>query len=123
MTRAALIAGLVAVLLGWPATPASANPKGGCPLGRICLYIGRGYTGERHDVGGDQAGPCTPLATPVWSAVNRSGPRAGTPAYLLRLFRDPGCTQPASTVAPEAARADTAGARSFVLECRPSAGC
>ena len=117
MRRAAVLTALVMALVAGPAGPASANPKGGCPLGKLCLYTGRGYTGDRQDVD-PQAGPCTAVATPVWSAVNRSGPRAGTAAYRLTLFRDAACTQPASTVAPEAARADTGGARAYEVTAR-----
>ena len=115
MRRAAVLTGLVVALVAGPAGPASANPKGGCPLGKLCLYTGRGYTGDRQDVD-PQPGPCTAVATPVWSAVNRSGPRAGTARYRLRLYRDTVCRNQAATVAPEAGRENTGGSRSFVIE-------
>lgn len=118
-----LVSGLAAALTAVPAWPAAANPRGGCPLGRICLYGDRGFTGNRQDLDGGQAGSCTPAATPVWSAVNRSGPRAGTAAYRLHLFRGSDCSQPAATVAPDASREDTAGSRSWTLECTGAAAC
>jgi Peptidase inhibitor family I36 len=115
------------------ARPARANPRGGCPLGRICLYGGRGFTGERSDIDGDsraggrlgegQQGPCTPAQAPIWSAVNRSGSRAATTGYRLRLFRTADCQQQAATVAPNAARGDTGGSGSFTVECLERGGC
>ena len=115
--RAALLGGLVLALVAVPSGPVSANPKGGCPLGKLCVYSGRGYTGDRQDLD-PRVTPCTTVPTPVWSAVNRTGPWAGTVAYRLRLFRDNACTAQASTVVPEAARADTRGAVAYVLEER-----
>jgi hypothetical protein len=132
-TTPAVAAGLVALtVLGWPA-PAGADPKGGCPLGRICLYSGRGFTGRKLVIdpaarGGDglgegQAGPCSALDAPVWSAANRSGPRASMPRYRLVLFRTADCGDRAATVGPEVGRADTGGGRSFELQCIERGGC
>ena len=114
--------GFVALTVTAPIPPARANPRGDCPLGRICLYEGRGFTGARRAVGGD-AGACTPTEPPVWSAVNRTGPRAGTGRYRLRLYRGPTCQDEAATVAPEAGREDTGGSRSFGVECLEPGGC
>jgi hypothetical protein len=121
-----------AAVLGWP-RPAQADPKGGCPLGRICLYSERGYTGEKLEIdpaadgGGTlregEAAPCSTLDAPVWSATNRTGPRASTPRYRAVLFRTADCGGPAASVGPEAARADTGGSRSFRLECIERDGC
>jgi hypothetical protein len=108
VTAAALVAGLVS------APAARANPRGDCPLGRICLYDSPGFTGTRQALEGPR--PCTAVETPVWSAVNRSGPRAGTARYRLRLYRDTTCQNQAATVAPEAGRENTGGSRSFVIE-------
>jgi Peptidase inhibitor family I36 len=124
---------LVAVSLAGSPRPASANPRGGCPLGRICLYSDRGYSGDRQEIDGaarggaglgeGQSGPCTAVPAPVWSAVNRSGPRAGTPRYRLRLFRGADCQQPAASVGPEAGREDTGGSGSFAVQCLERGGC
>jgi hypothetical protein len=109
VAAAALLAGLVT------APAARANPRGDCPLGRICLYDSPGFTGTQQALGGGTR-PCTVAGTPVWSAVNRSGPRAGTARYRLRLYRDTTCQNQAATVAPEAGRENTGGSRSFVIE-------
>ena len=124
---------LVAVVLAGAPPPARANPRGGCPLGRICLYSDRGFSGDRQEVDGGarggaglgegQSGPCTAVQAPVWSAVNRSGRRAGTPRYRLRLFHGADCRQPAATVGPDAGREDTGGSGSFAVECLEPGGC
>jgi len=129
----AIAAGLVALSALGRAAPAQADPKGGCPLGRICLYSDRGYAGQRLEVdpaargGGGlregEAGPCSALDVAVWSATNRTGPRASTPRYRLVLFRRAGCGDRAATVGPEAARPDTGGSRSFQVECIEAGGC
>jgi hypothetical protein len=131
--RVAVTAVVAAASLLWPWRPAGANPRGGCPLGRICLYGGRDFTGESRQFAGDargggglgagQVGPCNTVDLAVWSAVNRSGPRAGSAGYRLRLFRGADCSQPAATVAPDAGRGDTGGSRSFALECVTAGGC
>jgi hypothetical protein len=123
---------VAASLAGTP-PPARANPRGGCSLGRICLYSDRGFSGDRQEIDGGarggaglgegQAGPCNALPAPVWSAVNRSGRRAGTPRYRLRLFRGADCRQAAASVGPDAGREDTGGSGSFVVQCLEPGGC
>jgi hypothetical protein len=132
-TTPAVTTVLVALTVPARPAPAGADPKGGCPLGRICLYSGRGYTGQRLDVdpatrGGDglregEAGPCSTPDGPVWSATNRTGPRASMPRYRLVLFRTADCGDRAAGVGPEAARDDTGGSRSFDLACIERGGC
>ena len=113
--RAVVAVGVLALTLTAAVLPAGANPRGDCPLGRICLYDGRGFTGTRRALDG-AVRPCTTAGGPVWSAVNRSGPRAGTARYRLRLYRDTTCQNQAATVTPEAGRENTGGSRSFVIE-------
>jgi len=132
-TTSAAATGLVVLsVVAWPGA-AKADPKGGCPLGRVCLYPERGFTGRPLVVdpagtgGGDlreaEAGPCTAADVPVWSATNRTGPRASMPRYRLVLFRTADCGDRAASVGPEAARENTAGSRSFHVECIESGGC
>jgi Peptidase inhibitor family I36 len=131
--RLAVLAVVTAVGVAGPGRPAAANPRGGCPLGRICLYGGRDFTGDRRDIDGGSAGgaglragdvgPCTAVDPAVWSAANRSGPRGGTAGFRLRLYRTADCRQPVATAAPNAARGDTAGSRSLTLECVEPGGC
>jgi hypothetical protein len=132
-TTPAVVAGLVAMtVLGRP-VPAGADPKGGCPLGRICVYSGRGFTGQMVVIdpatrGGEglregQAGSCSAVDLPVWSATNRTGPRASMPRYRLVLFRTADCGDRAATVGPEAGRENTGGSRSFHIECIEGGGC
>jgi hypothetical protein len=128
-----MAAGLIVLTVLVRPGPAGADPKGGCPLGRICLYSGRGFTGQRLEIdpatrGGEglgegQAGPCSALDLPVWSATNRSGPRASMPRYRLVLYRTAACGDRAATVGPEAARENTGGSRSYELECIERGGC
>lgn len=113
--RAVVAVGVLALTLTAAVLPAGANPRGDCPLGRICLYDGRGFTGTRRALDG-AVRSCTRADGPVWSAVNRSGPRAGTARYRLRLYRDTTCQNQVATVAPEAGREDTGGSGAFTME-------
>jgi len=124
-------AALAAVPIIGPAGSAWANPRGGCPLGKICLYGERGFTGERDDLearGGNglqesQFSPCTVARRPVWSAVNRSGPRAATSSYRVHIFSTADCRHEVATLGPNVAREDTGGGPAFDLECLDHGGC
>src|SRR5260370_29631486 len=126
-------AALAAVPLFGPVGSAWANPRGDCPLGKICLYSGRGFTGEKEQFEADPRGgnglqesqfsSCTVVSQPIWSAVNRSGPRAATSSYRVHIYSTADCRHEVATLGPNAAREDTKGSPSFDLECVDHGGC
>jgi hypothetical protein len=130
---AVAVAALVAVPMIGKEGSAWANPRGDCRGGNICLYADRHFTGAKEDFDPDttdgsglkenQSSPCRVPKWPIWSVVNRSGPRGGTSSYRLHIFKTADCKLEVAKLRSSVAREDTKGGKSFNLECVERDGC